>query len=239
LRDPRRTRLFKDSTGQVVKPSFKEVARFLQTYPKLCGLVIGGFAFFQIVSTGVAAWAPALLDRVYGLPTSRAGLILGAGYVAVGVLSLFTNARWMDGQLLAGDATAPIRLARTYALCGCLPMVSLAFVHTLPFAAALLFLVLFFNTAVMAASVAWARVLPSQVRAQIISIHLIATNLLGGLLGPLAIGLVTDRVFGAPDKIGDSLALVCFLALLCAGTSLAFAVKHYRAAAAQIDLDTQ
>jgi MFS family permease len=238
LRDPPRTRLFKDSTGQVVRPSFKEVGRFLQTYPKLCVLVIGGFSFFQIVSTGVAAWAPALLDRVYGLPTSRTGLILGVGYVAVGILSLLTNARWMDQRLLAGDATAPIRLARTYAFCGCVPMTLLTVVHTLPLAATLLFFVLFFNTAVMAASVAWARVLPSQVRAQIISIHLIATNLLGGLLGPLVIGLVTDRVFGVPKKIGDSLSIVCLLALLSAGMSLAYAVKHYRDAAARIDLDT-
>ena len=53
-------------------------------------------------------------------------------------------------------------------------------------------------------------------RGVLVAIYLFAASLLGQALGPWLVGLSTDRLFGAPERVRDSLVLVTSALLLAA-----------------------
>ena len=69
---------------------------------------------------------------------------------------------------------------------------------------------------------------PAESRAQISAIFLFTVNLIGQGLGPLSVALVTDRVFGQDNAVGNSLLIVDTLALIIAALLLRAACAPYR-----------
>jgi hypothetical protein len=53
---------------------------------------------------------------------------------------------------------------------------------------------------------------PSPMRAQIMALHLLLMNMLALSLGPFVVAVVTDKVFGRPTAVGNSVACVDALA---------------------------
>ena len=69
---------------------------------------------------------------------------------------------------------------------------------------------------------------PNQMRAQTTALYYFVINILG-LLGPTAVGLVTDFGFGDDGALRYSLAIVCAGASVMGLTFLLLHLPHYRA----------
>ena len=69
---------------------------------------------------------------------------------------------------------------------------------------------------------------PSRMRGVVGGFYTFFGQLIGFGLGPTAIALVTDRVFGNPKMVGYSIAIVCSIASAIAAWLIFSALPHYR-----------
>jgi hypothetical protein len=82
---------------------------------------------------------------------------------------------------------------------------------------------------------------PNQLRAQVTALYYFVISVLGLTLGPTAVALFTDQVFGDEAALRYSLSIVCVLAGLFAIGFMTFNLRLYRRAVAdaeQAELDT-
>jgi hypothetical protein len=74
---------------------------------------------------------------------------------------------------------------------------------------------------------------PNQMRAQISATWMLVLNLVTAGLGPTAVGVITDAVFGDPQAVGASMALVNCICVPLGALALWIALRPFRAAAAE------
>jgi hypothetical protein len=53
---------------------------------------------------------------------------------------------------------------------------------------------------------------PATMRGQVAALYTALLNIIGAGLGPVAVGLITDFVFGDPSKVGTALVVTCVAA---------------------------
>jgi len=70
---------------------------------------------------------------------------------------------------------------------------------------------------------------PNQMRAQISAMFLLVSTLIGLGLGTTAVALITDKVFGSPLAVGQSITIIDAVATALAVALLLRGCKHYRA----------
>jgi hypothetical protein len=70
---------------------------------------------------------------------------------------------------------------------------------------------------------------PNQMRAQVSAVFLLISNLIALGLGTTVVALITDKVFGSPKAVGDSMSIVNLVATLLAAVLLWIGCKHFRA----------
>jgi MFS family permease len=75
---------------------------------------------------------------------------------------------------------------------------------------------------------------PNRMRGQTSALYLFIVNLVGLGIGPTAVALFTDRVFGDDAAVHQSLAIVMATAQIIGFTLLARGRLHYRASLEQI-----
>jgi MFS family permease len=196
--------------------------------------MIGGLAMMAFVANAANAWIPAFFDRKFGWDPSEVGARLGplvlvfgaAGALAGGTLASFLRSRGLvRANLIAALAgfcvVAPIVVA--------FPLV--------PDAEVALLLVAGLNFAVgLPAGGGYAalqEMTPGPMRAQVTALALLCVNVVGAGLGPLAVGLCTDRLFGDPEALPQAIALVAAIgAPLTIGAYL-LALRGHAAASAE------
>jgi hypothetical protein len=76
-------------------------------------------------------------------------------------------------------------------------------------------------------------VTPNQMRGQVSAVWMLVLNLVTAGVGPSAVGVITDYVFGDPLAVGKSIALVNCLSVPLAALALWAALAPFRAAATE------
>jgi MFS family permease len=190
------------------------------------------FVAFPVVMTTVAYsqnWFAAMYLRTWGWPLERFALWSGLALVILGPITV-NVAGWLSDRLFsAGQRDGPVRvmlagsglLVVMGALAPLMPTGEIAF-------AVWLFNLIGMSTVSAASPIALLNVAPSAMRGQLSAVFYMVTSLTGMLVGPVAVGLLTDNVFGEAG-IRYAAALVPALfglpALLFAG----FARRRYLA----------
>ena len=105
------------------------------------------------------------------------------------------------------------------------PIISTPSMMLLLFAAAMLAAA----AAAATGAVALITLSPNQIRAQATALYWIVKNLTGLLLGPVSVGLLTDRVFGDPQQVGSSMSVASAVFGAIGIAALLLGVRHYRA----------
>jgi len=234
VRDPPRRRVLQDAGGQPVIAGLSQLVRFLRARQRLCLWMLCGYGCYSIASSSLMVWLPTYFVRAHAMPVRTVGLWLGCAYIGIGLVTMLLNSRFIDKRLQRGQASAPIRLARAYAIAGIIPAISLSLIDrpilALLTGGALLFLASGFLTV----SIALPRLWPNQIRGQVTALHLIVFHTAGGMGGPLLIGMANDMLFG-PQAIGTSLSLLISPMLIAAGAFLSLSIVPYERAAHDID----
>lgn len=173
------------------------------------GCLIGGFALSATVNYGIAIWLATFLERTHAWPVSRAGMVQGILTMTVGTIGVLTGGRITDAMLKRGHTDAPLRAG----IIGALGMLVSATMYPLTSSAstavAWLIVVNFFAAFPWgAAAAAAADTVPQIMRAQGAALFFLALNLVSFALGPWAVGVITDTIFGDPAALRYSLAIL-------------------------------
>lgn len=194
-----------------------------------------GFAALTLYFNGFMAWAPALINRRFELPTGEAGQYLGyivlvfatAGILAGGWITDwfgrkgYANAPMRTG-LIAAIALIPLGLAAPL-----MPNLAWTFVVFCP-------LMFFVSFPWAAAATAIQVVSPGRMRAQISALYLFIVNLTGIGFGPTAVALFTDYVFGDDNALPYSLAIVGPVSAGLAAVLLFLGLRPFTASMANV-----
>lgn len=223
LAEPRRGRRRARSVPDAPRSDLRELAR-RRGWIILLSYV--GFTLSTLVTYAIAGWMPAYLGRVFAWPASRIGrefgLVVGIG----GVLGSILGGIIVDWFSRRGRADAPLLVA---ALCtfACMPLLIGAFFVDSAEAALLLTGLGFvaFQVNSPCAYATWRMVAPPHMRGRVTVGFVLLASLFGTAVGPLAVGLITDRLFHAENKVGMAVALVLAVTLPLMGLALA-AARH-------------
>ena len=207
LQDPPRTQRLTEAAEPL---SWGDIAQYVWPRRGVFGAYLLGAPFIVLVLYALQAWVPSLLIRVHGLEIVEAGRYYGTiALVAgsAGVLSGPVAARWLAGRMDPAVAPLVTSISSTCLLIPVLVSAGLAesLTWTLVFITGASYLVTFplalFATGLQSAS-------PNEMRGLMAGCFVLSTNLIGLALGPTSVALASDYIFGSPQAVGSSLALV-------------------------------
>jgi MFS family permease len=190
-------------------------------------LILAGLACATAANYAALSWAPAFLQRSFGLSAGQAGLALG--------LLIFTAAL-PGGLIWSLVATRMARRSQTAALvvlaastAAAAPFAVIGYVaDTLPIAIGGLYLATFLGAGLVGLGPAIVQAAtPSQARGRVSAIQLLVTSVFGMSAGPFAVAALTDYVFVAEARVGEALAISVAVFSLAAGAALAAARRPY------------
>ncbi|MET3823588.1 MFS family permease [Burkholderia sp. PvR073] len=209
--------------------STRESFAFLWERRGFYARILLGVGMLAIVVLGMPAWLPTYLIRSHGMPAALVGFRFGALVVCSGIVGALVGP-WVVRQFeKRGYEDASLRTA-SFAM---IPM--LLCCASIPFApgangalAAAAGTVFFFTLPTACMAAALQLVAPSRMRGMVGALYSFFAQLIGFGLGPTLIALVTDRVFGNPKMVGNSIGIVCAIAAALAAWLLFTALPHYR-----------
>jgi MFS family permease len=188
----------------LVKPkgyTLREVIGFVAANRAMHGPLLAAFLFNSMSSFGTLAWMPAFFERTYGWGPAVTGAAMGTGNLICTFIGLFVGARVAEWMSLKRD-DAHVRMlfiahlaAVPFLLAGPLmpnPWLSVACVGLAQGCAA---------SGSPSQNSAFQLATPNAMRSQINALYLFVIAGVGGMLGPLAIALLTDFVAGKEEDL--------------------------------------
>jgi MFS family permease len=202
---------------------------FVRRYPRLAAAIFAGISLAQMGSYTITTWSVSFFERVHGWSGSRAAI----------TLSLTSGVATLAGCLLAGPMIgalrrrghqdAPLRLCLIgaaahagFAMAGLLANSPLLAIALLPLAS------FWGYVPSVAAFSALGEALPGPIRARLAGLHTFTNGVISNSLGPLLVGLFSDRLFARPGGLRYALVLTVFIAGL-GGIGVVFSgLRQYR-----------
>ncbi|MFL0797326.1 MAG: MFS transporter [Cellvibrionaceae bacterium] len=226
IREPRRK--LKVSGSYDVVP-FKNVIQYFKNNQKAVLLHNFGFALAALAGYGALAWVPTFLIRSHGLSGAETGLYYGLIVLIFGSGGVLSGGWLADRWYQYGCIDAKLRVGCIAAILGSIPTFVFPLVENLTHVLILLSLSTYLLNFMMGIGpAAIQELVPSNMRGQFSAFYLFIVNLVGLGIGPTAVALSTDYIFGNSDDINYSLSLVITLALLICSILLWLGLKPYR-----------
>ena len=188
-----------------------------------------GFTCQVTYSYSFGAWTPSFLIREFGLTQAQTGLRLGAATLVTAPLGVYLGSLAAQRLRRRFPRDAEIRVAVAVALTALPFGVAFPFAHSATLALALIGITqCLISMPFGVAPVALNEVTPNRFRARIIAVYLFCINLLGLSLGPVGVALLTERVFGSPERLPLALAVMALATMPLAAATLRFCAPAYR-----------
>ena len=229
IREPRALTATSASTDKEAAVPMAHVWAYVRANARTIAALSLGFACSASVNYGVGAWLATFLIRTHGWTVEQAGLLQGALTVTLGPIGVLLGGRLTDAWSKRGHTDAPLRVGMLAAL-GMLVFASVyPQVPNVTVVAALLVPVNIFAAMPWgAANAAIAEAMPARMRGQGSAVYQLVVNLLSGALGPTAVALLTDRVFGDPLAIRWSLTICAVVGMSLTLALLAWGRPAFR-----------
>jgi len=216
-------------TEREVAPPFSEVLRELFVRNRFCLPYFFGYASLIMLFYSFTAWFPTVLIRHFALEPSYVGKIAGPIYMLGGIVGVLTAGllvrRAKDDQTLG--------TVLKVAACACTLLTPLALIAPL---ASFNIAIVFYGLCAFAASIVMALApiplqvaIPNRMRGRSIALLVFMTNVLGGGIGPYAVGYISQRLGDTENALGIALAIVATVSAALAAilyTTAAMAVKR-------------
>lgn len=211
--------------------TIREAAAFFVKRRGFYGRIYVGIGMFGIVYLGLPVWLPSFLIRDYKVAPALVGYFLGMTFLtasAAGVLLGPWFARLLERRGYQDAAVRAVGFAALGMLlfCAIIPLAS-GYIGALLISAGAIF---FCSVPVGVLPAVLQTGTPSRLRGVVASLYTIFGNGIGLGVGPTAIALVTDKVFGNPMMVGYSIEIVGCVASIAATWVIFSAQPHYRRA---------
>jgi MFS family permease len=211
-------------------PPALEVLDFLWQRARIFLPLFFGFSCFAAAQFGIGAWTPSYFIRVHGWTQMEVGQLFGPVVMLGGVIGVVVGGFAAERLLAAGVRDATIRVP-LFAVATALPFaIAFPLMDSPTAALALLVVVQVFGAMPFGAGVAtFPLITPNRMRAQVVAVYLLVGNLVGYSAGPLLVAWLTDKVFGSPQAIAQSLAVAPPLTMVVGMALVLMAIRPYRA----------
>ncbi|MBQ0719727.1 MAG: MFS transporter [Gammaproteobacteria bacterium] len=207
----------------------REVVAYLRANFRTVALHNLAVASLVIALYGGMAWIPTFFKRIHDFGPAEVGLKYGFIILIFGTLGVLFGSWSSDRMLAKGVRDAKIRTGMYSALGVILPSIAFPLIDNPSYALALIAIATFFMTfAFGAAPAALQEIMPNQMRGQASAIYLCVISLIGLSIGPTAIALITDYVYGYDEAIRYALAIVPAVAMGLAAILFALCLKPYK-----------
>ncbi len=216
--------------------SFLQTLRFVGARWRCYVTLFVGFSTLTIVAYGIGYWIPSFFVRTYGLTADALGdvliqrgvllMVFGAiGVIGGGYLCDVLGKRYADGPLRVALG-AFLLLGIGYVAFPLMPTPELALLCFIP-------ATLGAAAPTAAGATALVTIAPPHMRAQITAMYYFTISIIGGVLGPPSVALVTDYYFEDETQLRYSLTLVSLTATIGGTLLVLYCLKHFRRAAAE------
>lgn len=228
MREPKRQDLIKMQVGKGL--TLKEIGKFVGARRLTYIGLFGGCALGMLVALGAQAWLAALFSRRFGWSSSEAGIAIGAIVMTLGTLGPIIATLIINRLIKRGRKDAPLIVAGVITVVGPLMMAGAMLMPTPS-----LLLVLFAPAVSLLAALnaipplAVQMIAPNEMRAQLAAVYFFLVNIIGFAIGPMAVALLTDNVFGDEKSLHYSIALLGALAMPVATAFIFLGRASFRA----------
>jgi len=209
---------------------------FRENCTTLASLIVG-MALVALGAYGTSAWAITFLVRNHHLAASQAGIIFGGAQIVSGSLGMITAGKLVSWLMQRGYRDAYMRVALMSCVGWVVPGILYPLVANTTAVIVLLYIGTFFlcmPTCLIPAAIL--ETVPNAMRGQATAVYLLIVNLIGLGLGPTAIALVTDRVFGYDAAVRYSLLIVPLAACLLAALLFFIGLRSYGASLGRLEV---
>jgi hypothetical protein len=229
LREPKRTGLMQESQNDN-QLSLRAVLAFARDHWTTYGTLLSGMSLSAMFTLGYLGWIAVFFMRTHGLDAGEVGRLFGPVATIGGVAGVLAGSFWCTWLAKRGRVDAPLRTA-VHSLWVAIPCgIAAPLAGDLDLSLTLIAVLVFFLTFPQGTNVAaFQLITPNEMRAQVSAVFLLITNVFGLGLGATMVALLTDYVFGAPERINDSLALMTALVAIPSLCLLTLGLKPYRA----------
>jgi MFS family permease len=187
-----------------------------------------GFALISFSNYGSSGWVPTFFHRTHGWSVADAGYIYGAIVAIAGTVGIVAGGRVADWMTKRGYLDSAMRVG-LYVTLAWIPFGIYPLVGSGRLAIFLLAPAVFLTSAPFGvAPAAIQQMMPNEMRGQASAIYLFVVNLIGIGLGPTAVALMTDYVFGDDNAIRYSLFIIASVAHFVAAILLWAGLKPFR-----------
>ncbi|MDT8320432.1 MAG: MFS transporter [Xanthomonadales bacterium] len=230
LREPARKGLLSAAPG--TRPQsipIKDIIAFLRAHRRTYIGNLLGVPIFIMLAYAVLAWFPAFFVRTHGWTAGEIGIVYGIVLLFFGTSGVVTAGWLAEALRRRGHRDANLRVIVIGALCA-LPFGIVVPLVGNPWLALILMapLTYFLSLPHGIAPAALQPITPNQMRAQVSALYLLAVNLIGLGVGPTAVALLTDYLYGEPALVGYSLATVAVITVPLSVFIIGRSLKHYR-----------
>ncbi len=215
-------------------PVREVIAYFRRNARTMLSLCVG-FTFSASVNWGVGFWLNSFLVRTHNWSGAEAGLLQGVLTWVLGPIGAFLGGWMFDRYVRLGVTDGPLRIG----MMGAAGMIVFAGLYpVVPSAALVVALLVPVNIFAAlpwgAANAAIAEAMPSRMRGQGSAVFQLMVGLASGI-GPTAVALVTDRVYGDDASLRWSLTTCTVIGMSIAFALFAWGRPAYRATVAARD----
>lgn len=188
--------------------TFADFIAHLRMHPATFARLLTFPTVLSYLGYGSLAWAPALFDRSHGIAPARSGAVLGVLVAVAGAAGMLLGGWLSDRWLARGVSAARLRVALVGMAIAAPAAVAWPLMpQATPAFAVLASMVLGISLAQSAVPTSIQAVVPNRLRGRAFATYLLLSGLLGIGLGPTAVALVTDRVFGDDGALGRAIAV--------------------------------
>lgn len=192
------------------------VLPFLRNNASFLFVMMSFYAFLNSMALSIYAWTPTFMIRVHGMDTATIGLFIGPIIAICGVGGCILGTYVMSSGTPDHALSHVVRQSMRLTALATVPLLAMPLAPTPLLAMLLLGIGLTLNAAVMSSTLTPIQLFaPPQLRGRATAMCSLYSSAMGGM-GPLAVGVLTDRIFRTPQGIAYSMVVSYSAALLVA-----------------------
>ena len=208
-----------------LRDSFEWFAKRWRFYIVFCGAM----SCLVLYSYSLTAWTPSFFIRTHDWTSLEVSRYYGLVVLIFGPTGILFGGWWASRRARRGDIVANVRVAVVCFALLVVPAGAMTLLDDPNHTLVLMAVVKFVSGLPLGIAVAaMHEVTPNRLRAQAVGLYMFTINLIGLGFGPTAVALLTDYLFGDPQMLRYSMAIVgsisCFIGLLLT----LYAQKHFR-----------
>ena len=209
VREPQRHGRLQLATGGDARLGVLAAFSHLRSRWRSYAGIVLGMSGATLLGYGFLSWLPALFMRTWGWSIAQVALVQGLVLLTAGPVSVCAAGWLADVLARRGDRAAHLRVFTWLAAMMTVSAVALSLAPGPWWAAGFFFINVLGSAGLTAVATAGLMLItPNQLRGQASAIYYFMINVIGLTLGPVAIAVLTDHVFGDEAALRYSMALV-------------------------------